>query len=105
MRTFALVLACTLLAGCGGRVIVVSGIEVYERVWYRSVETLAPRASYELGCPPEQLAYRLFQKVGRQPVQVGVMGCGRRAMYTRPVARVGGAVAVSDTWMLDGSVQ
>lgn len=82
--------------------IVVSGIEVYEKYWLRAVSQLESRASFELGCPANQLAYHLLEKYGRHPVQIGVEGCGQRAVYHRPVLRSGGDTAIG-SWMLNSS--
>jgi len=92
------------LAGCGGNKIVVNGIEVYESYWLEAIDKLAPRASHDMGCSRDQLQFTLFSRVGRHPNQIGVIGCGRRATYTRPTVRGAGGTAISETWILDGTV-
>jgi hypothetical protein len=81
---FVLALGCLGASGCGGPKIVVSGIEVYAKVWDKTVQDLGARASYEMGCPAQNLQYTLLRRSGRNPVEVGVEGCGKRALYIRP---------------------
>lgn len=87
----------TFLSGCGS-VIVVSGIEVYESAWQEAVEGVAPQASFNLQCDASQIAYSLLRKVRRIPTEVGVEGCGRRAIYIREPYR-------SAPWVLNSAVQ
>lgn len=85
-------LASFIALGCGGRVVEVDGVSVYEAHWLETQEQVGRRASFELDCPPEQLRFMLFQRLGRQPSEVGVEGCGRREVYTR----------VGSTWFSGG---
>jgi hypothetical protein len=103
LRPFSFVLVASSLAlACGGgKVIHVNGIEVYEKHWNKAITGLAPRAAYDLQCPQAQLLFTLFQKTGREPTEVGVDGCGKRAVYVRPNSRVGGYTAISDTWVMN----
>lgn len=79
------VLGFVLVAACAKKnIIVVNGHEVYERVWERTVSDITSRATFDLGCPAEQLTVTLLEKYGRDPVEVGVEGCGHRIRYTRP---------------------
>ena len=95
------ILLAVLLAfsfGCGGgQVILVSGVEVYENVWLKTVDQLDDRAAFELSCPIGQLSYTLLRKHLRYPVEVGVTGCGRRGVYLRPV--VGNQI--SNSWVMN----
>lgn len=97
---FFLLLTVIALAGCASkRVIVVNNIEVYEHIWNDTVQQLAPRASFDLHCQPDQMQYLLFRRTGRYPVEVGVMGCGQQAVYSRP--SIGGYI--SNNWVLQSS--
>jgi hypothetical protein len=104
-RRALLLLALGTTAACGGgkKIIVVNGIEVYEKHWNQVLTDLGPRASYDLNCPREQLELTLFKRTGRVPTEVGVAGCGTRAMYIKQTARVPGGMApiISDTWILN----
>lgn len=71
------------LGACAGRQIVVNDIEVYEHYWQQAVEQVGRRAAFDLRCPRDYLQFTLFAKRGRYPTQVGVDGCGSRAMYVR----------------------
>lgn len=103
---FALSLGCA-------RTITVSGVPVHERVWNQTVQELGARASYDLRCPAPNLQFTLFRMIGRQPVEVGVDGCGQRAMYIRPNLSTGGGrrwggrgrTAVSGSWVLSNTGQ
>lgn len=72
-----------LAAGCGGNTITVTGVEVYESQWNRTVSELAPTAAFDLSCDQGQLQYSLLRREGRHPVDVGVEGCGERRRYSR----------------------
>lgn len=69
--------------------IVVNGIRVYERHWDKTLQELRPRASFDFGCPQEQLRFTLFKRSGRAPTEVGAQGCGHRGMYVRAVGTGG----------------
>ena len=78
-----------LVTGCAtGNTIVVDGIEIYERVWERTKVELGRRAAAEINCGT--IDFNLIRREGREPVEVLVLGCGRRAMYVRPTASVAG---------------
>ena len=97
-RLAALLLVAGLAASttaCGGRTLIVNGIEVYESHWVQTTQELSARASFDLGCN-DGLQFTLFRKLGRYPVEVGVSGCGQRVMYIRP--NVGGYM--SNSWVL-----
>lgn len=79
----AVCLAGFIALGCGGRIIEVDGVSIYETHWLEVQEQLRRRASFEFVCAPEELRFMLFRKVGREAVEVGVEGCGRREVYTR----------------------
>jgi hypothetical protein len=59
---------------------------------------LKNRASFDLDCPPEQLTVVTLNVIsnpgGLRPVEVGVRGCGRKAVY----------LAREEAWLLDGGV-
>jgi hypothetical protein len=88
-------------AACGGSVIVVNGIEVYERLWDRAAQQVTQRASFDLQCPAQQLELTLIEKTVREPTAIGVRGCGRQGTYVRPL--VGGHL--STQWLLQSQVQ
>jgi hypothetical protein len=99
LRALATLAAAWFAGGCArGHVTTVDGVEVYDHYWRQTEEQLLNRARFDFGCAgPFELT--LMQKAGRYPSQVGVSGCGRRAIYTRP--NVG--VYVSSTWILDST--
>ena len=68
-RTKTLVLVL-LLVGCGGGGILVRGTLNHFQV------TGADRAAFDLGCPKTQL-----QAVALAAGQVGITGCGKKAVY------------------------
>ncbi|MAT30136.1 MAG: hypothetical protein CMN29_35260 [Sandaracinus sp.] len=68
--------------------ITINGIEVYRRNWFAALHELKPVASYHLGCPAPQLEFLLVKRTGREPTQIAARGCGRQALFRRPVARV-----------------
>jgi hypothetical protein len=98
VKVLSTVLVCFLLAACG-RKIVVNDIVVYEKHWNRALSDIRPRATVELDCPGTQLQFTLLQRSGRVPTNVAVQGCGKTALYERPVARAGTMTAVG-TWTL-----
>jgi D-serine deaminase-like pyridoxal phosphate-dependent protein len=98
MRAQAWLLGVFLLAtACAGPKITVNGIEVYQAHWDQAREEIGRRARFEMKC--EQLAYALLHRVGRYPTEVAVEGCGRRALYVRPMisSMHGGAIG---SWQL-----
>ena len=100
LRASLLMLVFLASAGCAShRVIVVNNIEVYENIWNQTMRDLAPRASFDLHCQVEQMQFILFRRTGRYPVEVGVMGCGAQAVYSRP--SIGGYI--SNNWVLQSS--
>lgn len=72
------------------KVIINNGIEVYEAHWAKAKEDIARRATFEFSCPEPRLDFTLLHREGRSPTEVVVKGCGRRALYERPVVRLGG---------------
>ncbi|MDP1828033.1 MAG: hypothetical protein Q8L48_32460 [Archangium sp.] len=95
MRSSLLLLV--FLSGCAGNVVMVDGIEIYEKVWDRTKGELARRAAAELNC--RQVDFTLVRREGRAPVEVLVVGCGRRGMYIKPTATAGGYRVVG-SWHL-----
>jgi hypothetical protein len=96
---FAIALSVFLLAlvsGCAGPTTVVNGIPVYEAHWQQTTSELSTRAQFDLGCPSEHLELTLFRRLGRNPTEVGVTGCGQRATYIRPNM----AGYLSQSWVL-----
>lgn len=95
-------------ASCAGNTIVVDGISVYESHWNQTVQRLGKRASFDLDCPRSGLAYTLFKRSGRYPIEVGVRGCGKRAVYIRPTdtrsvpGQPGGGIT-SESWILNST--
>lgn len=90
-----------MLVGCGGNVIVVNGIEVYEKQWQKVLTDLGPRASYDLNCPRDHLEFTLLKRTGTVPTEVGVAGCGIRATYLKHSARAGGYNIISNDWVMN----
>lgn len=101
-RRFLASLGALFAFGCGGNVINVSGTEVYERYWNKAVEEIRPRASFELSCAADMLKFSLLRRERRTPVEVGVDGCGNRAVYTKPSARTP-AGTIYGSWRLESS--
>jgi hypothetical protein len=62
-------------------------------------DTLAQRATFDLGCPANMMESQVLQRVGMFQVatSVGVRGCGRQATYMR-------SAGTSGTWVLNGPV-
>lgn len=60
-------------------------------------DELAQRASFDLGCPREQMRATVLQRVGMFQVAVsaGVQGCGKRASYIR-------SAGTSGAWVING---
>jgi len=78
--TFAMVFS----TGCGRKPVMrMNGIAVYEHIWVKSVDRLAPQAAYEMNCSEADLAYVLIKRRGRYPSHIGVEGCGQRVVYQR----------------------
>lgn len=98
-RLLALVVV---LAGCGGTVITVSGIEVREEVWQEAAEHVSRQASFALRCPASQLRLHLLARYRRQPTRIGIEGCGQRAVFRRAVASMGGRSVISN-WSMESS--
>jgi hypothetical protein len=86
-------------SACVGKRISVGGIDVYESVWRRTTSDIGRKASFELGCDAGQLKYTLLHRELREPTEVAVEGCGHRALYVRPIATVGGYMAIGQ-WQL-----
>ncbi len=65
-------------------------------------DTLLQRATFDMGCPANQMEAQVLQRVGMFQVatSVGVRGCGRQANYIRGYGGYGGG----GTWMLNGPV-
>ena len=74
----------------------VSGIDVYEAVWAQAKRVVARRAAFELKCPEKQIEFGLVNREGREPTEISAAGCGKRAMYERPIVRINGYAAIGD---------
>jgi hypothetical protein len=70
----------------GPGIVVVDGIEVYQRIWDETRAVLIPMAERELQCPQSDLALSLQRKAGRYPIDVVANGCGRSVLYSRRAA-------------------
>lgn len=79
--------AAILAAGCGGKLLLINGIEVRENYWKEAVRSLEGRASSEMQCPTTSLDFLLLQRDGRDPTQITVSGCGKQATYVRSLVR------------------
>jgi hypothetical protein len=82
-RTLVLLLS---LAGCGPTI--QSGAFTVKKYYAeRSFAVISNRAAFELGCPKDQLRLVTLNVVpdigGDLPSQVGVEGCGQRAVYVQ----------------------
>jgi hypothetical protein len=99
---FAFFAVSLTLAGCGGT-IVVNGIKVPERRWNDTQDDLGPRAALELDCQRETLEFILTDTWHRIPRETAVQGCGRRALYQRPVTGMGLEEELG-SWELAGPV-
>ncbi len=107
MRFSSIVLACALstsVVGCASS----SGEQKQpsadnmqrERTFqFSGGDTLAERATFDLGCPVNMMESHVLQRVGMFQVatSVGVRGCGRQATYMR-------SAGTSGTWVLNGPV-
>jgi len=77
-----------------------SSDNVRERTFqFSGGDTLAQRATFDLGCPANMMESQVLQRVGMFQVasSVGVRGCGRQATYMR-------SAGTSGTWVLNGPV-
>jgi hypothetical protein len=61
------------------------GFTVNQAVTLHAFENVKRRASFEMGCPSEQLTVVVLEARGRgyapEPDQIGVSGCSRKAVY------------------------
>ena len=73
------------VAGCASGEYVRSGhFHIRKEIAEKAFPIITERASFELGCPPEELTIRTLAATGideDRPYQVGVSGCGKRAVY------------------------
>lgn len=88
-------LGSLLLTACPGPRFVVNGFAVDEGQWKADRTKVLLRASPELDCPEESLGVTLLaaketylggDATVNVATQVGVTGCGRRAVYTKSQA-------------------
>lgn len=86
----ALELTLTSCARNARNKVIIDGIEVYEAHWAKAKEDIARRATFEFSCPESRLEFTLLHREGQSPTEVVVKGCGRRALYERPIVRLGG---------------
>lgn len=74
------------VSGCGPT-IQSGGFTVKKYETERAFERIAGRAAFELRCPKEQLRLTTLNVIrdvgGDDPTQIGVDGCGQRAVYVR----------------------
>lgn len=76
--------AALLVLGCNrGKVLEVNGFKIYEKHWNKTMQELGPQASFAFGCPEHMLTYTLLARRGL-PSEVGVEGCGKKAVYIHP---------------------
>jgi hypothetical protein len=77
-------------AGCASGEYVRSGhFEIRKEIAEKAFPIIKERASFELRCPPEELTVVTLAAHGIDddiPYQVGVSGCGKRAVYVRSAA-------------------
>lgn len=64
----------------------------------RAVKTVTSRASFDLGCPADELELLVLSTEGARKVanQIGVTGCGKQAVYVY--------FSSSDTWIADSAI-
>lgn len=64
----------------------------------RAMKTVTSRASFDLGCPAEELELRVLSTDGARKVanQIGVTGCGKQAVYVY--------FSSGDTWIADSAI-
>lgn len=95
---YLLVLTLAGLAiGCAKNpIITVNGLTVYESIWARTVAEVGRRATFATDCAVENFEFTLFKRVGREPTEVGVKGCGHNLLFTRASI---GAYVVND-WQI-----
>jgi hypothetical protein len=99
---FAFFAVSLTLAGCGGT-IVVNGIKVPAHRWEGTQEALGSRAALELDCQREELEFILVDVWQRIPREAAVQGCGKRALYQRPLTGAGLEQELG-SWELAGPV-
>jgi hypothetical protein len=101
---FALVAVavCVGVSGCGGT-INVNGVDVPANRWEDTMDELRPRAALELDCQGAELEFVLISVWRRHPREIAVQGCGRRAIYERPIEGAG-MDATLKSWTISGAV-
>ena len=64
----------------------------------RAMKTVTSRASFDFGCPADELELRVLSTEGARKVanQIGVTGCGKKAVYVY--------FSSSDTWIADSAI-
>ena len=62
------------------------------------MKTVTSRASFDLSCPAEELELTVLSTEGARKLanQIGVTGCGRKAVYVY--------FSSSDTWIADSAI-
>lgn len=80
MKLLAVVIACLGIIGCA-TVITVDGFEVWQNDYDNSKGQVLHRASFDLGCDYHSLKVRVIHAQQYSVTQMGVEGCGQRAVY------------------------
>jgi hypothetical protein len=80
LRSLIVLMVLLGATGCHRR-IVVNDIVVWDHLWNKATSEVGSRASFALSCPKQALALTLLNRHGRYPSEVGVSGCGQRAIY------------------------
>ena len=92
MRVASTLLAVLLLcASCAAAAFTRDGFVMSKSLWADDEKAIKARASFELSCPAESLALQVLILVPRSEFasQVGVTGCGKKAVYVIPNNRYG----------------
>ena len=101
MKKSVLVMSLALATGCSPNKLVINGIEVYEKHWLAATRDVGRRASVQMNCPVDQLEFLLLHREMRDPTEIEVTGCGRTAVYERPIATAAGHVIIG-SWRIVG---
>ena len=64
-------------------IILVDGLEVFDNDYRQAEAAVIRRAAFELDCPAETIEVRALHAASFYVRQIGVVACGRRAVYIR----------------------
>ena len=94
MRVASALLVALLCASCAGSrraAFTRDGFAMSEPLWEDDEKAIKARSSFDLSCPAESLTLQVLTLVPRSEFasQVGVTGCGKKAVYVIPNNRYG----------------